>query len=257
MADEMFGSALEYIQRNAGDLNIRDADNFQRVIIDVLEGMGGGLGGGIERGLRDIQEEKGKISQVISRADYVRDSALNTRRIFNELTAIRTGQGDLFGGIQNILGDMDILKAVGIVNARGLAEAGFGQEPRDPVQNEGYRVGQQPADLLNGLLGQLGLGDDAKAQIKGLIDADGDGRIDADELKSAFNDNSIINKMGEVNPALARMFKDPSFRSRTIQRMPSVSIYGENKRDATNQVNEVLQGIALNEQDQNYFNVNF
>jgi hypothetical protein len=139
----------------------------------------------------------------------------------------------------------------------GLAAAGLGQEPQDEVKYEGYRPGEQPADLLNGLLGQLGIGDEAKAQIRGMIDADGDGNIDANELKSAFNDNSIINKLGEVNPALARMFKDPSFRSRTIQRLPTASIYGENPRDATNNFNTVLQGIANAEESQNYFNVNF
>lgn len=253
----MFGDALEYVRRNAGDLNVRDADNFHRVIIDVLEGMGGGLGGGIEQGLRDIKADPAMVGRVASRADYIRDSAINTRRIFNELTAIHTAQGDLWGGFQNVLGDLDILKTLGIVNARGLAGAGFGQEPQDEVKYEGYRPGEQPADLFNGLLGQLGIGDEAKAQIRGLIDADGNGNIDANELKSAFNDNSIINKLGEVNPALARMFKDPSFRSRTIQRLPTQSIYGEDTRAGTNQVTEVLQGIALNEQDQNYFNVNF
>lgn len=218
--------------------------------------MGDGLGQGMQAGLDELKYAGRPVAGVISRADYVRDSALNMRRIFNELNAGRTVQGDLFQGIQNLRGDMDMLARLGLANLQGLREVGFRQEPRDPVQNEGYRPGEDPNVILNQILQRLPGNEENKNQIRAIIDADGNGNVDANELQSAFNDNSIINRMGELNPVISRMFKDPNFRSRTIQKLPSQSIY-KDVRPSSNQVNEVLQGYALFEQDENFFNVNF
>lgn len=253
--DDYFGEPISSRQREAGDINIDDSIDQTRAIRDA-DNAGGGLdlGEGIQQGLRDLGGGVDPRS-VVGRLSYLRDSAINTRRIFGELQNIYRGQGDLFNAIGNLAGDVGLLRAVGAI---GGLPAGFGREPRDPVINEGYRRGQDAAGLLNNILGEVKMSDEQRAQIIGMIDADGDGNVSGGELKSALDDNSIINKMGELNPAIARLFKDPSFRSRTIQKLPSVSIYGDTSgRDAYNQVNEVLQGYALSEQDENFFNVNF
>jgi hypothetical protein len=251
----MWRGAMEYLVQNAGGLGAREAIDLRDGIINVLESMGDGLGQGVEQGLRDIGQG-GRIDGILSRAEYVRDSALNTRRIFNELSTWRTVQGDLYQGMQNLRGDMDMLARLGLANLQGLHDAGFRQEPRDAVQDEGYRPGEDPNVLLNRILQMIPGNEENKNQIRAIIDADGNGNVDAGELQSAFNDNSIINRMGELNPVISRMFKDPNFRSRTIQKLPSQSIY-KDVRPSSNQVNEVLQGYALYEQDENFFNVNF
>jgi hypothetical protein len=255
MGDEYFGLPISRVQREAGDIDIKDALDQGRAIINA-DNAGGGLelGEGIEAGLRNLTRGYG-AGRVAGSAEYIRDTAMNTRRVLGELQRIYNGQGDMFNAIANLAGDVGLLRAVGAI---GGLPAGFGREPRDPVAPEGFRRGQDAAGLLNNILGEVKMSDEQRAQIIGMIDADENGNVSSGELKSALDDGSIINQISSLSPAIARLFKDPQFRSRTIQRLPSVSIYGDmSSRDDYNQVNEVLQGIALDEESNNFFSVNF
>jgi hypothetical protein len=122
-----------------------------------------------------------------------------------------------------------------------------------------------PNEIIREIYSQLpGSGEEKGAQINGLLGVidnpanggNGDGIIEGDEIKSAFDNDSVLNQLGQLNATMGKMFRDPTFRSRTIAKIDAPSIY-DDSRAKYNNVSMVQQGFALNEQDMNMFNVNF
>lgn len=88
-----------------------------------------------------------------------------------------------------------------------------------------------------------------------LLDGNKDGRLSPEEMKAiASNISGIFDKIVAINPVFARLFRDPNFRLRIIERPEYESIYGPREGDQS-QLVQVAEASYLD--NSNEFNTAF
>jgi hypothetical protein len=257
MGDEFFGRP-----NWAGDLAkwfrnapVEEAVRAQQDLEDVLRGMGGGLEeGALNNLINQIQAGRGDPRQFANR-DVIRD----IRDIMGRLGVGQDITRNNINDVINVGGQIlqDIADIRGLLGGEARAARDEKQQERAPDPNIDDGLGGLLGDVLGGLMDAAGVPDDQKDIIRGIVDVNKDGRVDKAEAKALFDDDSAINKIASLSPAVARMLREPNFRMRTIEKIDAPTIGGKNPRDKFEQVSLVQQGYANYDLAENMFNVNF
>ena len=291
MEGEFFGNIAGELADRARDVGMEQGQNIQRVARDYFEDMNGGLYSDNEqiRRVFNIIEEKGpgganRLDFLQGMRDYMEqasgslyDIRRDMRGMQNENRELHDRQADILSGHLDLLsGQSDMINGISSLagSLAGLAgidalPQGIGEAVRRAAdflpQGADLPMGGPDdvlRDIFNNIAGSQEMKDNLMDRLGAILDGpnnggNNDGNISAGEIGSAFDNDSVLNQLTELNATISKMFKDPNFRSRTIAKIQTPSIYGEDDMSQYNQVDEVQQGFALNESDTNIFNVNF
>ena len=86
-----------------------------------------------------------------------------------------------------------------------------------------------------------------------LLDSNGDGFVDDNEIANARGDSKILSEVGKIHPVLARALRDPSFRVSSVEKKTVVPSHNSVK--PVNQVDIVQQGYSNYTSDVNTYNL--
>lgn len=132
----------------------------------------------------------------------------------------------------------------------------FMQIAREEAERAGIPF-ETMRSALGTMLKEAGVAEDLDvkeaADAFAVLDGNKDGRLSAEEIK-AINISSIFDKIVAINPTFARLFRDPNFRLRIIERPEYESIYGPREGDQS-QLVQVAEASYLD--NSNEFNTAF
>lgn len=259
MADEFFrrdpAQVMGDIAKLFGNLPVDESVRMRTAMDDMLQGMGGGLHEGPIDELINRLRAGGGDPRQWSRADMIRHLMESVGEIGRRQDITANNMNDIINVGGQVL--QDIADIRGLLGVEGRAARDEKQQERAPPANYDDGLGGLAGDLLGGMMDIVGIPADQRNIINGLIDRNGDGKVDGAEIKNLFDDKSAINSIANLSPAFARMLRDPNFRMRTIEKIDEPTIGGKNPRDKFEQVNLVQQGYANYDLAENMFNVNF
>lgn len=137
----------------------------------------------------------------------------------------------------------------------GIAGGRGNNHGRRPVGFGGGPEFRRIRELMRHIAPDLEIGGERVIQEIGeLLDRNGDGKVDNEELDEGLHNNDTLKSLNRIHPMLAKALADPNFRIRKIERK---KIKAENPRTVKNQVETVQQGYAGFMDDVNKFNVDF
>jgi hypothetical protein len=248
----MYGNPLEYYNRLRdifGEMPLDRAQDAANAVQDWLRG-GGHLGGAWEDAARRIA-----AGEVVPRnaftADLFRDQTAVSRELLGRTTQIDKNMSNVLDRATEAIDILNRMKDI-IPYTRGEVK-----EEKEVKAAGGVDLGDEGNEILQAILNYAGVSAKNQQTIRNIIDTNSDGVISGGEVKDMFANDSAINKLATLSPALARMIREPDFRMRTIQKIDEPTILGTNPADAFSQVSLVQQGYANYDLAANMFNVNF
>jgi len=157
---------------------------------------------------------------------------------------LTAGDDNLVVLIKDFIGTKDVVSPSGETLIKAFGE--------DDLKELGIDLGkkliQEGISIVNGSDGD---------KIINAIDKNSDGKVTATELRGVSTNTEDLEELMGINPAIAKLITDPSFVSRIIKRRNVPSIYGDNFGKQHNQVDLVEQGVGLDHETANQFNVGF